>query len=181
MTELAAAEDQVRRASSRPTRSSRPCCRSTTSHPSSSSSSSSSSSRRRRTTTTTAEQQQPPPPPSQQQSSPFDGAALVETVLALFKRVGEDELPSPPATKFRSFRGRSGWWQGRNVKTGAVGIFPANYTRPDHGARPAQGPSTPSGPVIAVVRVLPDFSCMAKSHSSERPYRRSGRRCGGFG
>jgi hypothetical protein len=75
----------------------------------------------------------PPPPPSQQQSSPFDGAALVETVLALFKHdvSEEDELPFDAGDEVQVIsKDDSGWWQGRNVKTGAVGIFPANYTRP---------------------------------------------------
>ena len=67
------------------------------------------------------------------QSSPFDGAALVETVLALFKHdvSEEDELPFDAGDEVQVIsKDDSGWWQGRNVKTGAVGIFPANYTRP---------------------------------------------------
>ncbi len=36
----------------------------------------------------------------------------------------------------------SGWWQGRNLRTGAVGSFPSNYTQP-HGGSAAGGATDP--------------------------------------
>jgi len=39
----------------------------------------------------------------------------------------------------------SGWWQGRNLRTGAVGSFPSNYTQP-HSGGGAGGGAAPADP-----------------------------------
>ena len=74
--------------------------------------------------------------------------APIEVVMGLFKHEAEesDELDFNPGDVIAVLsKDDSGWWSGRNEKTGAVGIFPSNYTQPKNADVGAPPPRPSSG------------------------------------